>query len=135
MGRRRWWRGSRGDGLARDGVTMGGPQEKALPGGGAGRVGWCPVSSFVWLLYTPYTVLTALLRADESPVGRATTLTSNNSALSLGQGLGRALGGLALVLGGWAAVGLRSFTLMLAAAGLVWRSRPPHPVPAAQPAG
>jgi hypothetical protein len=42
-------------------------------------VGWCAVSSFLWLLYTPDTVLTALLLADESPVGRAITLTSNSS--------------------------------------------------------
>jgi DHA1 family inner membrane transport protein len=69
-----------------------------------------------WLLYTPYTVLAALLLAAESPAGRATTLTCNFSGLSLGQGLGGALGALALVLGGWDAIGLCSFALMLAAA-------------------
>jgi hypothetical protein len=85
MGRRRWWRGSTGDGLARDGVTMGASKNRHSQEGARRRVRWCAVSSFVWLFYTPYTVLTVLLRVDESPVGRATTLTSNDSALSLGQ--------------------------------------------------
>jgi predicted MFS family arabinose efflux permease len=72
--------------------------------------------------YYPCNVFTALLLAEESPAGRAITLTCSGSALSLGQGLGEVVGGLALILGGWVAVGLFSFTLMLAAAGLVWWS-------------
>jgi DHA1 family inner membrane transport protein len=74
-------------------------------------------------LYAPNTVLTALVLAAESPAGRATTLTVNFSTLSLGQGLGGALGGLVLVVGGWATMGLCAFALMAAAAGLVWQSR------------
>jgi MFS transporter, DHA1 family, purine base/nucleoside efflux pump len=78
--------------------------------------------SLSMLLYTPGVVATALLLAAESPAGRATTLTVNVSALGLGQGLGGALGGLALVVGDWAAVGLCPLALMLAAAGLAWLS-------------
>lgn len=87
----------------------------------------------LWLsmvLFAPNAVATALLLAAESPVGRATTLTVNFSALGLGQGLGGAIGGLALVHGGWAAVGLCSCALLVAGAGLVWWSRPSEtPVP------
>jgi predicted MFS family arabinose efflux permease len=83
------------------------------------------------VLYAPSSVVTALLLASESPAGRATTLTVNFSALGLGQGLGGAVGGIALVHGGWAAVGLCSCALLLTGAGLVWCSRPSDtPVPA-----
>jgi predicted MFS family arabinose efflux permease len=78
---------------------------------------------------------TAVLLAAESPDARATTLTVNNAALSLGVACGGALGGLALALADYPAVGLLSLAWMLAAAALVWWSRPrgvavPDAVPA-----
>ena len=88
----------------------------------------------LWLsmvVFAPSAVATALLLASESPAGRATVLALNFAVAGLGQGLGGAVGGLALVLGGWAAVGCCSFALLLAGAGLVWWSRPSEtPAPA-----
>jgi MFS transporter, DHA1 family, inner membrane transport protein len=76
------------------------------------------------VLFTPSVVATALMLASESSVGRATRLALNFAAAGLGQGLGGAVGGPALILGGWAAVGLCSFGLLLAGAWLAWQSRP-----------
>jgi predicted MFS family arabinose efflux permease len=69
------------------------------------------------VLFAPSVVATALLLAAESPSGRATILTINVSALGLGQGLGGAIGGIALVQGGWAAVGLCSCALLVTGPG------------------
>jgi len=80
------------------------------------------------VLYTPSVVATALVLTSESSVGRATRLALNFAAAGLGQGLGGAVGGVALVLGGWAAVGGCSFTLLVVAAVLAWWSRPSEKV-------
>jgi predicted MFS family arabinose efflux permease len=69
-------------------------------------------------------VLGADLLAAETPAARATTQTLNGSALSLGLALGAALGGLALSLGGYPAIGLCALGFTLAAAWLVAWSRP-----------
>jgi DHA1 family inner membrane transport protein len=73
---------------------------------------------------------TAALLADETPAGRATALALNGSAMNLGTALGASLGGPALVTGGYPALGWCALTCALAAAGVVWWTRPrPAPLP------
>ena len=82
-------------------------------------------------------VATTLLLTAESPANRATTLTLNGSANSLGAALGGALGGGLLAIGDYPALGLGALALGLASAALVWwsRARPlPLPVLATPPA-
>lgn len=66
----------------------------------------------------------ALLLLNESPVGRATTMTVNQSALSLGIALGSAVGGLLLGVGGYAAIADSVPAFFLLAAALIWALRP-----------
>ncbi len=68
-------------------------------------------------------VATVVLLTGVAPTERATTLTLNGSAMSLGAALGGAGGGLMLAVGGYAALGSSSLGLALAAAGVVWWSR------------
>jgi predicted MFS family arabinose efflux permease len=84
---------------------------------------------------------TTLLTA-ESPAGRATTLTVNQTAFSLGTAAGSSLGGALLAAGGYAALGLGLPLCGLASALLLWLTRPgrrpagaPALAPAAQVAG
>ena len=70
-------------------------------------------------------VATTLLLTAESPAGRATTLTLNGSANSLGIALGGALGGLLLALGDYPALGLGALALGAASAALTWWWRTP----------
>jgi DHA1 family chloramphenicol resistance protein-like MFS transporter len=60
----------------------------------------------------------------ESPAGRATTMTINGSAGSLGIALGGSLGGLLLAFGDYPALGLGALALAWSSAALVWWSRP-----------
>ena len=78
-------------------------------------------------------VATILLLTAESPAGRATTLTLNGSANSLGIALGGALGGLLLALGDYPTLGLGALALGGAGAALAWWSRA-RPLPAPPPA-
>lgn len=71
-------------------------------------------------------VANALLLTAETPGGRATTLTLNSSALSLGNALGGALGGAALSLAGYEAVWVWAPTFILASAVAIWWSSPRH---------
>jgi len=80
-----------------------------------------------------FSVTNALVLTVETPAGRATTMTLNSSAISLGTALGGAVGGLALALGSYPALGVCAPIFSLAAAGLIWWSRPrtePEPVAA-----
>ena len=87
------------------------------------------------LAHTVGTVGTAVLLVAESPAGRATTMTGNSAGMSFGTACGGALGGLALALADYPAVGLLSLAWMTAGAAPVWLSWPrgiaiPDPVPA-----
>lgn len=75
-------------------------------------------------------VVTAELLEVGTPAGRATTLTLNGSAMSLGVALGAGLGGLALTLSGYQALGLCALVTGMAAAGIA-ASWSPGAVPAA----
>ncbi|HEY3080454.1 MAG TPA: MFS transporter [Chloroflexota bacterium] len=65
-----------------------------------------------------------LLLAD-APAGRGVTMTVNQSAFSLASAAGSSLGGLLLALGGYHLVGAAIPFFGIAAALLVWLSRPP----------
>jgi predicted MFS family arabinose efflux permease len=68
-------------------------------------------------------VATVALLSGVAPTGRATALTLNGSAMSLGTALGGSVGGLLLAVGGYPTLGAGSLVLALAAAGVVWWSR------------
>ena len=81
------------------------------------------LTTLTWGLGGVAIVATPLLLTAESPVGRATTLTLNNSASSLGIALGGALGGLLIVVGDYPALGLGTLVLGTASAALTGWSR------------
>ena len=64
------------------------------------------------------------LLTTESPAGRATTMTANQSANSLGTAVGGAVGGLLLATGGYPALGLGIPIFAAAAVLVLWASRP-----------
>ena len=68
-------------------------------------------------------VATSMLLTNESPAGRATTMTLNASALSLGTAVGSSLGGLLLTLGGYPALGMGAVVLSSASGAVIWWSR------------
>lgn len=70
-----------------------------------------------------YTIGNAMVLTAETPAGRATTMTLNSSALSLGVALGGAFGGLALVVGGYQALGVCAPICSAAAAAIIWSAR------------
>jgi predicted MFS family arabinose efflux permease len=69
-------------------------------------------------------VASSTLLADETRGGQATTMGLNGAALSLSSALGGSAGGLALAFGGYQAVGWVAPICGLAAASLIWLSRP-----------
>ncbi len=77
-----------------------------------------------WVMHGLLMVSAVILLVDQSPGGRATTLTFYGSATSFGMSLGAALGGLALAGSGYFALGMCTAALPLAAAILVWFRRP-----------
>ena len=76
-----------------------------------------------WLMHGLIMVSTVVLIVDHSPAGSATTLTFYGSAMSLGMALGAGLGGLALMVAGYFALGMCTLALPLASAILVWFRR------------
>ena len=70
------------------------------------------------------TVMTAVVLVRETPGGRATTMTLNSTAYTLGTAVGGALGGLLVGLSGFGALGWLVLAAYSAAAGLVWWSCP-----------
>lgn len=76
------------------------------------------------------TIATTLALTTETPTARATTLTLNGAAWSVGIALGAASGGLALALGGYTALGLCAVgTLGVASVLLVLSARPAPAAP------
>src|SRR5262249_6182212 len=71
-----------------------------------------------------YDVSNLLVLNVETPAGRATTMTLNSSATSLAAALGGIIGGVALTLGGYAALGVCAPIFPLAGAAIIWWSRP-----------
>lgn len=65
------------------------------------------------------TIATTLALTSDAPAARATTLTLNGAAWSVGIALGAASGGLALALGGYVALGLCAVSTMAMASGLL----------------
>ncbi len=71
-------------------------------------------------------VATVVLLTHAAPTARATTLTVNGSAMSLGSSLGGALGGLLLATGGYSLLGVGTLVLGIISATIVlWWSRAP----------
>lgn len=68
-------------------------------------------------------VATVVLLTGVAPTGRATALTVNGSAMSLGAALGGAVGGLLIAVGGYEPLGAGTLVLALASSGLVWLCR------------
>ena len=64
------------------------------------------------------------LLTSASPAGRATTMTANQSANSLGTAVGGGVGGLLLATGGYQALGLGIPVFAAAAVLVLWASRP-----------
>jgi MFS family permease len=87
-----------------------------------------------WVMHGLLMVSAVVLLVDQSPGGRAATLTFYGSATSFGMSLGAALGGLALAGSGYFALGMCTVALPLAAAILVWLRRP-GPRTAIEPGG
>jgi predicted MFS family arabinose efflux permease len=71
-----------------------------------------------WLMHGMVMVSTVVLLVDQSPAGRAVSLTINGSAMSFGMALGAGLGGLVLAGAGYFALGVCTVALPLASAVL-----------------
>ena len=80
--------------------------------------------SLAMVLNGMYGVPSLMVLNAESPAGRATTMTLNSSAMYLGTALGGMVGGMTLTLGGYAALGFVAPIFPLAAAAVIWLSRP-----------
>jgi predicted MFS family arabinose efflux permease len=91
-----------------------------LPVGPIAVIGLLPVTT---ALVGASTVARTTLLLNESPAGRATTMTLNTAAQSVGAALGSAAGGVLLALAGHQAIGLAVPVLAAGAALLIWASR------------
>jgi predicted MFS family arabinose efflux permease len=67
-------------------------------------------------------VATTLVLTACSPAGRATTLTLRSAAVCIGTALGGVLGGVALAVGGYEAVGALSLVVLMLSTAVVWWS-------------
>jgi predicted MFS family arabinose efflux permease len=72
-----------------------------------------------WLMHGLVMVSTVVLLVDQSPSGRATTLTFYGAAMSFGMALGAGLGGIALAKAGYFALGVLTVALPLVSVLLV----------------
>jgi predicted MFS family arabinose efflux permease len=81
------------------------------------------VISLAMVLHGMYGVPSLMVLNAETPVGRATTMTLNNSAIMLGTALGGVVGGIVLTVGGYVAIGYVSLISLLACSAIVWLSR------------
>jgi predicted MFS family arabinose efflux permease len=78
-----------------------------------------------------YAVPSLLLLNAETPVGRATTMTLNSSAVSLATALGGMVGGGVLTLGGYSTLGVCAPIFPFMGAAIIWWSRPRTAAPLA----
>jgi MFS transporter, DHA1 family, inner membrane transport protein len=82
------------------------------------------VMSLAMVMHGLYGVPNLLVLSAESPAGRATTMTLNASAISLATALGGVVGGIALSLGGYSALGVCAPIFPLVGSAIIWWSRP-----------
>ena len=104
-----------------------------LPDAGLGTM--IGLTLLAGILHGASTALGMTLVVTESPAGRATTVTLNQSALTLGVAVASGLGGLLLALGSYEALGLSIPITCGAAALLLGGTRPrrvPTPMPSEQ---
>jgi len=80
--------------------------------------------SLALLLHGMYGVPSLMVLNAESPAGRATTMTLNNSAIALGTALGGVFGGLAISVGGYQALGYCAPIFPILGSAIIWLSRP-----------
>jgi len=133
---------AQGVGFLLGSITMSGPFGRLPPGVPlvGGRIGTGLLMAGIFIVPLPTlasvlmlslggwmsavsTIATTVTLANESPAGRATTMTLNGSAWSVGIAIGASLGGIVLALGGWPALGGLSLAFFLAAAALGWLAR------------
>ena len=101
------------------GLLFGCAMIPALPG-----IAVVVLVSLAMVLNGMYGVPSLMVLNAETPAGRGTTMTLNSSALSLGTALGGAAGGIALSLGGYAALGVCALILLMVSSAIVWLARP-----------
>jgi predicted MFS family arabinose efflux permease len=89
----------------------------ALPFGGPASVALMAASSVMLGIGE---VATNTLLLDETPAGKATTMTLNQAINSLGGAAGASLGGLLLATGGYSSLGLSALAGFVAAALIAW---------------
>ena len=82
------------------------------------------IVSLAMVLHGTYGVPNLMVLNAESPAGRATTMTLNNSAITLATALGGVVGGIAIAVGGYPALGVCAPIFPLAAATMIWVTRP-----------
>jgi DHA1 family inner membrane transport protein len=94
------------------------------------------VMSLSMVMQGLYAVPNVLVLSAVSPAGRATTMTLNNSAVTLATALGGVVGGIALSTGGYPALGVCAPIFPLAGAAIIWVTRPraTSPLPATEAA-
>jgi MFS transporter, DHA1 family, inner membrane transport protein len=80
--------------------------------------------SLAMVLHGMYGVPSLMVLNAESPAGRATTMTLNNSAITLGTALGGVVGGITLALGGYVALGFVAPIFPLLGSCIIWLTRP-----------
>jgi predicted MFS family arabinose efflux permease len=80
--------------------------------------------SLALVLHGMYGVPNLMVLNAESPAGRATTMTLNNSAIALGTALGGVFGGLAISVGGYQALGYCAPIFPILGSAIIWLSRP-----------
>ena len=99
-------------------------------------VSWLVSLGFVLLASPAFSMenlATTLVLNASSPAGRATTLTLRSAAVCIGTAVGGALGGGVLAVGGYEALGVLSFVVLLVSTAVAWWSRAgaPSTTPAA----
>jgi predicted MFS family arabinose efflux permease len=82
------------------------------------------IVSIAMILNGMYGVPSLMVLNAETPAGRATTMTLNHSAITLGNALGGMVGGIALSQGGYVALGVVSPIFPIVGSAIIWLARP-----------